>query len=462
MHRQRLIPLILVVAVGLAACQAGDDPTATPDPTELVAESPTASPTPTAPVALRPEQVFSLVSPAIAFVDTPLGTGSGMLVDREWLITNAHVVWPFDAVRIVFADGTEYIDAPVEAWDLLADLAVVRLPGDLDVEPVRFVDPSGMPTGSELFLIGYPAESEEFPQPTISSGVLSRFRDWPTAGFTYVQTDASIAGGQSGGALVTNTGEVVGLSGFKFADAFGLALAAPIVEERGGALIEGTDRDSFNDRRLPATAGDVRLDFSLANYYDQRAFVVRQPAGTVVDVSVDSINDAVIDVTDPYGAAIGSADEYASGVETLAFTVDIGVPFIVLASQLTVDPGDFQITSNVGLAAVGDPDDGRLLRVGQTYLANIDYPGDLDMFEIDLIEGQAVRFTVESLNIDPDLVIDTSDNLDDELAYDDDSGGGLFGTDARIDFTPPSTGRYVLSVADVLATQNGGYFITIE
>ena len=73
--------------------------------------------------------------------------------------------------------------------------------------------------GSDLFLIGYPAELEDFPQPTITRGILSRLREWESIGITYLQTDASIAGGQSGGVLVSQHGEVVGISGFAFSEA---------------------------------------------------------------------------------------------------------------------------------------------------------------------------------------------------------------------------------------------------
>ena len=41
------------------------------------------------------------------------------------MVTNAHVVWPFDATRVVFPDGTEFGQAPVKGWDLLTDLAVL-------------------------------------------------------------------------------------------------------------------------------------------------------------------------------------------------------------------------------------------------------------------------------------------------------------------------------------------------
>ena len=456
------VMLAAVLGLALTACGGGDPP---PSATPEAPPAPEATPEPTAvstPDALGPKEIFAAVSPSIAFVETPLGTGSGILIAEEWLVSNAHVVWPFDEVRVVFGDGTEFVDAPVHAWDLMADLAAIRLPPGHGIPAVTFADPSELPTGSELYLIGYPAESEEFPQPTISRGVLSRFRDWPQAELSYVQTDAAIAGGQSGGALVSAEGLVVGLSGFKFAGAFGLALAAPIVETRTNALIDGTDVASLSDRGLARQSSDVPVTFTLSNYYDTRAFIVREPVGATVDVDIDGINDAILDVYDTYGGFLVTADETESGRETVNFEVDQEGPFIVIASQLNVGLGEFAITGSPGVAVQSDPDDGRLLTRGRTYIGNMDYPADLDTFELRLLAGETVTVRVETLNFDPDLVIDSPDNIDDPLAYDDDSARGLFGTDAELTFTAPSTGSYLISVADVNFSDVGGYYLLIE
>ena len=74
---------------------------------------------------MAPAAVFPAVSPSIAFVETQTGTGSSILIDERRLITNSHVVWPFTQVRVVFPDGMEFLDAPVIAMDLMADLAII-------------------------------------------------------------------------------------------------------------------------------------------------------------------------------------------------------------------------------------------------------------------------------------------------------------------------------------------------
>ena len=151
------------------------------------------------------------------------------------MVTNYHVIWPYEAVWVVFPDGTELENVPVVGWDPMADLAVLG-PVDVSAQPLKLQDAEDTALGSELLLVGYPAEVDLFPQPSITRGILSRFREWERLGMTYFQTDAAIAGGQSGGALVNSKGEVIGISGFTFSEAgFGLAASsadiAPISRE---------------------------------------------------------------------------------------------------------------------------------------------------------------------------------------------------------------------------------------
>ena len=135
------------------------------------------------------------------------------MIEGGYVLTNNHVVWPYDDVRVVLPDGTELEGVPVFNSDPLADLAVLG-PIDVSAPPLTLSDGEDLAIGSELYLVGYPAEMELFPQPTITSGILSRLREWERAGITYFQTDAAIAGGQSGGVLVDARANVIGISGW--------------------------------------------------------------------------------------------------------------------------------------------------------------------------------------------------------------------------------------------------------
>ena len=406
--------------------------------------------------------MFAAVSPGIAFVETPTGTGSSILLDERRLITNSHVVWPFESVRVVFPDGTEFPDAPVVAWDLMTDLAIIELPAGHGIAPLTFGDPRSFPVGTELFLIGYPAETERFPQPTVSRGVLSRFREWEQAAVTYVQTDASITGGQSGGALVSSAGEVVGLSGFSFGDqAFGLALSGPDVQSRIELLSAGGGDDTLSDRGVPTSGTLSTVELTLENYYDERGFVIPETSGPV-SISVTSESDIFFAVTDAWGDTIYEVDDGLTGEEFGTVDTDFGAPFVVRVGQFDLAPTSVVIESSSPLATLVDPDDTRLLQRGQTYVGNMDYAGDLDYYEIDLTEGETVSILVDSVMFDPEIYVDLADNPGAELGHDDDSGGGPFGLSSLIEFTAPKTARYLVNVNDVYRLETGAYYLVVE
>ena len=211
----------------------------------------TATTTTTKPILrLSAEEVYKKVSPSVPFINTVEKSGSGILIKGGYIITNYHVVEPYRAVRVVFPNGAEFHNTPVVGWDSVADLAVLG-PVDIPEHPLELINGEDMSLGSELFLVGYPAEYERYPVATITQGILSRFREWEN-NITLLQTDASIARGQSGGALVDSLGKVVGISTFSYSEAlFGLAISSsdiiPIVAE----LIQPGYFDSQDENNTP-------------------------------------------------------------------------------------------------------------------------------------------------------------------------------------------------------------------
>ena len=190
--------------------------------------TPTPEPTDTAPTPepLTSAQIFESVSPSIVFITTVANKGSGVLIEGGYVVTNAHVVWPYATVRVVFPDGSEFLEVPVKGLDLLADLAVLG-PIDPPTGAVELVDGESLPIGSETFVIGYPKVTEEFPRPTIVRGLLSRVVEMEFVGITNLQIDAALAPGHSGSALVSDRGEVIGITGFAITDAnFGVATSS--------------------------------------------------------------------------------------------------------------------------------------------------------------------------------------------------------------------------------------------
>jgi S1-C subfamily serine protease len=435
--------------------------TVTPIPTPTSTRTPTATPTQTpTPGPLSAAEILAWVSPAVVFVDTPAGTASGILIEDGYVLTNAHAVWPFRQARLVFSDGLEQLNAPVLGWDLMADLAVIG-PLSRTRGQATLVNGENLAIGSDLFQVGYPAEVEQFPQATISRGVLSRLREWEPIGMTFFQTDAATVGGQSGGALVSEKGEVIGISSYRFTDGFGLAASAADVLPRVQRLIAGEDVSGLGDRGMPTTAGQLEHDIALGNYWATRMFVINEPAGTKVQITVDGENDACFSIFDVQGSLLTFVDDGFTGIESGAVTTRLDAPHFLVVEQFSQTRGDFAIRSNCSLIPYPDPDDGATVSLSQTISASIDYPFDMDYYSIVLAAGDTIDVAVDSVLIDAAVTIDFAGASEEQMMMDDDSGGGLFGLSAKVTYRAPHSGRYLIVVQDAGVYGVGGYILTV-
>src|SRR5215204_2580746 len=145
----------------------------------------------------------------------PIGSGSGFIVDETGhVITNAHVVAGAEELTAVLSDGTE-VPATVVGSDALLDVAILKL--DLPAAEsvpgkVTFGDSSTLRAGDQVVAIGNALGS--FPN-TVSEGTVNATdRSFPNEGglTDWIQHDAEIWHGNSGGPLLNLRGEVVGIN----------------------------------------------------------------------------------------------------------------------------------------------------------------------------------------------------------------------------------------------------------
>lgn len=465
--------VLLLFALGACAQAAAPatssaPPVTEPEPlstttttTTTVPDTTDSEPDTTAPPILSSSEVFAHVSPSVAFIETPAATGSGVLIKGGYVVTNHHVVWPFETARVVFPDGSEVRDVPVLQWDFFVDLAVLG-PVEVLAPPLRLEDGEAMTPGEDLWLVGYPGESEVTPQPTISRGILSRFREWEDGGMTLLQTDAVIAGGQSGGALVDSSGRVVGISTFGL-DGFGLALSAA----DAASLVEVMlSPDHPPIRRLDIGGPGAReFDLEFTHLWDVRSYAVEAAGGTVVEVELDGAGDGMFSVSGPAGV-LATEDYTETGVEEVSVEAATDGLHFLQVELAAGEPTPFTVRSNIEWIPFADSDDGLGVRVGETIAATLDYPSDADWYSIQLQEGETVRITVESIAVDAVVYMypATTDGefAEDEYASDDDSGGGVFGLDAELVYRPLRTGEFFIAVADSWTTSVGGYYLSVE
>ncbi len=157
-----------------------------------------------------------------------MGTGSGFIVDASGVIlTNAHVVDDADEVLVRLTDKREF-KAKVLGKDKTTDIAVVKIEAT-GLPTVRIGNPDQTKVGEWVVAIGAPFGLDN----TVTSGIVSaKGRSLPgDAAVPFIQTDAAVNPGNSGGPLFNMKGEVIGVNSqiFSRSGGFqGLAFAVPI------------------------------------------------------------------------------------------------------------------------------------------------------------------------------------------------------------------------------------------
>jgi len=286
---------------------------------------------------------------------------------------------------------------------------------------------------------------------------------------TYFQTEEAIAGGQSGGVLVSDQGEVIGVSGLKLSEAgFRLVASAEDIQLRIDALTSGGDRTRSGLRflspvaRFLPTKGNLISDsFTLAHAWDGRAYVFHEPAGTTIDIEVESDADVSFFVLDSVGNGIAKVDSGITGIERAAVTTAIDGPTFLVITQNSMKPNRGIVSVSHGFDRIPD-DDGLSLNVGFTITGSIDFPFDFDSYILHLDEGDVIEVIVDSMAIDPFVVIDFPGARETQVVEDDNSGGGILGLNASIVYKAPVTGQYLVIVYDATPSETGGYLLTVS
>ena len=437
-------------------------PTETAVPTQTPTPAPSSTPTATATAApLTPAGIFKQISPSIFFIETLTGTGSGVLLEGGYILTNAHVVWPFDKARVVSSDGAEYTEAPVVETDLMADLALLG-PVEEDAPAIKLSDGENLIIGSTLYLIGYPGEVEKFPEPTITQGILSRKREWEVQGISYFQTDATIAGGQSGGVLVSEYGDVIGISGRSFsAGEFGLVASAIDLQPRVEGLIAGENVDHLRGRLLDFDRlATKNYTETIYNPWSPIMFYFREPAGTEVEIEVNGDGDLIAMVLDGHGNIITMFDESLGDLGIISMKTESDAPyFLVVYSDFAQS---FKLKSSIDLIKYYETDDSRSLKMDQTVTGRIDYPGDVDYFKMTLDKDQTVHIKTNSTMIDPLLIVSYDSEETGQDVEDDDSGGGMLGWNAEMVYKAPQKDVYFIVIRDTNLFNMGGYTLSVD
>jgi S1-C subfamily serine protease len=343
---------VALLALALAGCMGDEDTEAGGDTVQTVTVTTTQGGGTTAAPSVGgdtfariPDLVERLDRSVVSIqVETAQGSGegSGVIYDADGVIvTNHHVVADgeqvSDRISVLLASGRE-LDAEVEAFDELSDLAVLRVDQE-GLPAATFAD--SLPRVGELAIaLGNPAGFEQ----SVSAGIVSGLhRAIPSGGATpalvdLIQTDAAISPGNSGGALVNGEGEVIGINVAYIppeqrAVSIGFAIPAPVATDVVTQLLQtGEVKRAYIGVRPLQITPDVAQSFGLG--VEEGAGVETVFSGTAADRAGIRGGDVIVGLA---GAPIRTVEDLYSRLRRLRPGQTVKIAIVRDGDRRTLD-----------------------------------------------------------------------------------------------------------------------------
>ena len=143
---------------------------------------------------------------------TTIGTGSGVIVSSDgYIITNNHVIENATQIEVTTNDNKSF-DAELIGTDQNSDIAVLKINGESRFPYIRFADSDQTKIGEWVLAVGNPFNLTS----TVTAGIISAksrdLNDYDSKNQSFIQTDAAVNSGNSGGALVNINGDLIGIN----------------------------------------------------------------------------------------------------------------------------------------------------------------------------------------------------------------------------------------------------------
>ncbi len=287
--------------------------------------------------------IFRDVSPSVVSIEVEVSRfdtagGAGFVIDSNGhIVTNAHVVEGARALTVVFHDGYE-APAKLLGMDTRVDLAVIKVDAaDHRLKPVTFGDSDALVVGQRVLAIGNPYGLEA----TLTTGIISGLNrslenNDGTTMEGAIQTDAMLAPGNSGGPLLNQAGEVIGVNtaGYR-GTALGFAIPSITVQRVTESMIIFAVRATREAATKAAASALANWDVAAATY----AAAYRAEGGRtiVVDAAAATL---VAAATNLAGGAHGAYATFVAAdaeLDAAWATLDMAAPEKAEAALATID-----------------------------------------------------------------------------------------------------------------------------
>ncbi|MBM9499002.1 trypsin-like peptidase domain-containing protein [Leptospira sp. 201903071] len=243
------------------------------------------------------------------------GLGSGIILNTQgYILTNEHVVRSMDKLTVRLKTGKTY-NAELVGSDATIDLALLKIKPDSEITPIELGDSSAVKVGDWAIAIGAPLGYEQ----SLTAGIVSAVgrAGIDNSGVHYLQTDAAINQGNSGGPLLDINGRVIGINRMiasQSGGSVGIGFAIPINEAK--AIMEELKTTGKVKRPAQAWLG-VGVDY----LHEEDAKQLKISGGAVVvqiqnDSPADRAGIQLMDViTEISGTKINSPEDVVNTVK---------------------------------------------------------------------------------------------------------------------------------------------------
>ena len=197
-----------------------------------------------------------------------VGTGSGVIISEDgYIVTNNHVIKGASEIEITLNNKKSYV-AKLIGTDSKMDIALLKIDANEKLPYTVFANSDSVKIGEWVLAVGNPYNLTS----TVTAGIVSaKARDLDTSGIqSFIQTDAAVNPGNSGGALVNTRGELIGINtmissmtgsyvGYSFAVPSNIArkIIEDLMEfgnvQRGILGVEGGELNSISSKELGIT-----------------------------------------------------------------------------------------------------------------------------------------------------------------------------------------------------------------